>query len=65
MLHQEIVQSKAILRLVRCLLFFRVRLRIEQIFQNLISNALKYRNPDINPVIEIEANETLTHWIFR
>jgi signal transduction histidine kinase len=64
MLHQEIVQSKHILRLVRCLLFFRVK-RIEQIFQNLISNALKYRNPDINPVIEIEANETLTHWIFR
>lgn len=64
MLHQEIVQSKAHIKVSQMPVIFSSRLRIEQIFQNLISNALKYRNPDINPIIEIDAKETLTHWIF-
>lgn len=63
-LHHEIVHNEAQITIGSMPVIFSSKFRIEQIFQNLISNALKYRKPDINPVIEIEASETLTHWIF-
>ena len=63
-LHHEIVQSEAQIIIGSMPVIFSSKLRIEQIFQNLVSNALKYRNPDMNPIIEIDAKETLTHWIF-
>lgn len=63
-LHHEIVQNEARISIGSMPVIFSSKLRIEQIFQNLVSNALKYRNTDINPIIEIEAKETLTHWIF-
>ncbi|MDI9876558.1 PAS domain S-box protein [Flectobacillus rivi] len=63
-LHHEIIHNEAQITIGFMPVIFSSKLRIEQIFQNLISNALKYRKPDINPVIEIEASETLTHWIF-
>jgi len=37
---------------------------LQQVFQNLIGNALKYQKPDIRPVITINASETKTHWQF-
>lgn len=33
-----------------------------QLFQNLLSNALKYRKPDLAPVIEVTAARENTHW---
>lgn len=39
-------------------------LRLEQIFQNLISNAIKYRKKDINPIIEIYCIEEEYNWKF-
>ncbi|MDI9879269.1 PAS domain S-box protein [Flectobacillus longus] len=63
-LHHEIIHNEAKILYGPMPVIFSSKLRIEQVFQNLISNALKYRRPDINPVIEIGVNETLTHWIF-
>ncbi len=37
---------------------------LQQVFQNLIANALKYQKPDVKPVITINASETPTHWQF-
>ncbi|MCH7412259.1 ATP-binding protein [Belliella sp. R4-6] len=37
---------------------------INQIFQNLISNALKYSKPEVNPEVKIEYIEDPTNWIF-
>lgn len=43
---------------------FANRLGIQQIFQNLLSNALKYQKADQQPVIKINASETESHWLF-
>ncbi len=37
---------------------------ILQVFQNLISNGLKYAKPDVAPIIEIKANEFNNEWQF-
>jgi signal transduction histidine kinase len=36
----------------------------EQVFLNLIGNAIKYRKPDVAPEIHIEAREDGDEWIF-
>jgi len=38
--------------------------QINQLFQNLISNAIKFSHPDIPPVIHINAEELTSHWQF-
>jgi light-regulated signal transduction histidine kinase (bacteriophytochrome) len=35
-----------------------------QVFQNLISNGIKYQKPGSRPEIDIQASETPTHWQF-
>lgn len=37
---------------------------LQQVFQNLISNALKYQKNNVSPVITIKTEETDTHWKF-
>jgi PAS domain S-box-containing protein len=37
---------------------------LQQIFQNLISNAIKYHHPDRNPEIRIDYEETKDSWVF-
>jgi PAS domain S-box-containing protein len=37
---------------------------IRQVFQNLISNALKYQNEEVSPIVEINFEETPTHYKF-
>ncbi len=37
---------------------------MSQLFQNVIANALKFRNPDINPIIAITCEETPIEYIF-
>ncbi|MEZ4984665.1 MAG: PAS domain S-box protein [Saprospiraceae bacterium] len=38
--------------------------RIQQLFQNLIANAIKFRQEGIPPKVIIESGETPTHWVF-
>ncbi|PSR11747.1 MAG: hypothetical protein DA408_17735 [Bacteroidetes bacterium] len=38
--------------------------RIQQVFQNLIINAIKFRRPGVPPEIIIESKETASHWQF-
>ena len=35
-----------------------------QVFQNLVSNALKYRRNDIQPVVNISARQEASRWVF-
>lgn len=39
-------------------------IKLKQLFQNLITNAIKFQRPDINPVVQIKSKETKTHWQF-
>jgi PAS domain S-box-containing protein len=38
---------------------------LRQVFQNLISNSLKYSSPDIAPIINISCSDSATSWIFE
>ncbi len=40
------------------------RTELAQLFQNLISNAIKYRKEDINPEVYIEARQDGDNWLF-
>lgn len=40
------------------------QMQINQLFQNLISNAIKFRKPDVKPVINISAKHTGDEWLF-
>jgi PAS domain S-box-containing protein len=44
---------------------YGIKLSIQQVFQNLISNSLKYQQPGNNAVIKISAIETELHWQFE
>ncbi|OFX58129.1 MAG: hypothetical protein A2046_10370 [Bacteroidetes bacterium GWA2_30_7] len=39
-------------------------IELGQLFQNLISNALKFRKKDISPIIQIKAEKKKKHWLF-
>jgi PAS domain S-box-containing protein len=38
--------------------------QLEQVFQNLISNAIKYHRPGVKPAVHIGAKKLNTHWLF-
>jgi light-regulated signal transduction histidine kinase (bacteriophytochrome) len=37
---------------------------LQQLFQNLIGNAIKYRSPDRRPVVHVAAERQAAHWVF-
>ena len=41
------------------------KIKIKQLFQNLIVNAIKFTKPDIAPIVRIQYAETPTHWEFK
>lgn len=40
------------------------KLRLVQLLQNLINNAIKYRQPEVSPVVEITAEQQENEWLF-
>ncbi|HRF65410.1 MAG TPA: PAS domain S-box protein [Ignavibacteria bacterium] len=40
------------------------QMQINQLFQNLISNAIKFRKPDVDPVVNISAKHAGDEWLF-
>jgi len=38
--------------------------KIKQLFQNLIANAIKFQNPEVNPVITVSGREERDRWVF-
>lgn len=40
------------------------KIPLQQVFQNIISNAIKYSRPDVPPQIRISVKETCEHWEF-
>lgn len=43
---------------------YGVESSIQSVFQNLISNALKYQKKNVQPIIKIKSTESSTHWQF-
>jgi len=41
------------------------RIKIKQLFQNLLTNAIKFTKPDQSPFITISTTQSDTHWTFR
>ena len=41
------------------------KIKIKQLFQNLITNAIKFTAPNTIPIVEIQHRETPSHWEFR
>lgn len=37
---------------------------LRQLFQNLVSNAIKYRKPDVPPVVTLSAQRRTGEWLF-
>ena len=40
------------------------RLQLQQLFQNLIANAIKFQKPDVAPVVHVSARMTISEWTF-
>jgi light-regulated signal transduction histidine kinase (bacteriophytochrome) len=38
---------------------------LQQLFQNLIGNAIKYRSPEIIPIVHVGAERQNAYWVFR
>jgi len=64
-LHQnQIEETNAILHFDNLPVLESFQSPLRQVFQNLLSNALKYHRKDVKLVINICAKETPTHWVF-
>ncbi len=61
---KQIEESGATIEMVPLPVLMSYRAPVRQVFQNLISNGLKYQPPGNRPVIRITFDETDTHWSF-
>lgn len=57
-------ENKAVVRSVHLPVISASSIEIKQLFQNLISNAIKFKKKDVDPVIEISCTELENHWEF-
>jgi light-regulated signal transduction histidine kinase (bacteriophytochrome) len=60
-----IKESNALVKWKQLPDIYGIKLSIQQVFQNLISNSLKYKKPGNKPVIEINASEYEHFWQFE
>lgn len=61
---KQIDESEATIEVTPLPTLMSYRAPIRQVFQNLISNGLKYQSPGNHPAIRIAFDETDTHWQF-
>lgn len=61
---RQIEESGTVLKVSQLPVVFAYKAPLRQVFQNLISNALKYRSELICPVVEISAQERALDWEF-
>jgi PAS domain S-box-containing protein len=65
LLHQrQIADSEAVIRLENLPVLSSYKAPLQQLLQNLLSNALKYQKPDARPVVTISCSETPCNWQF-
>jgi PAS domain S-box-containing protein len=64
LLQKKIKEKQAIIRIDPLPVIFSYTSPVRQVFQNLISNALKYSKKDIPPQIHIGVKEYPDHWQF-
>jgi signal transduction histidine kinase len=64
LLQRQINESRAIIVREELPVINGYKTPLKQVFQNLISNALKYRNKKVPPEIIISSCKTDTHWEF-
>ncbi|MCA9472479.1 MAG: PAS domain S-box protein [Nitrospirales bacterium] len=62
-LDQRIIEAKGTITVGTLPVVVANRTQMEQLFQNLIGNGVKYRT-DAPPVIGVSAERKLTHWLF-
>ena len=60
-----IQRSEAVINASNLPIIMVNRLVLVQVFQNLISNAIKYRHPKRQPVIDITVEKSSGEWIFK
>jgi len=58
-------RSKATITVGKMPTLFHSPLRFSILMQNLVSNALKYKKPDVDPVITITAEDMSELWLFK
>jgi PAS domain S-box-containing protein len=60
-LYTQISENEALVKVGKLPVVYGDAILLSQVFQNLISNSLKFRSDDV-PVIEISAQKTPDHW---
>jgi PAS domain S-box-containing protein len=63
-LHQSIMESQAVIEYGALPTVGVDRSQLMQLFQNLVSNAIKYRKPDVSPQIIISSDRSVDMWLF-
>ncbi|WP_373495156.1 PAS domain-containing protein [Aquiflexum sp.] len=64
LLKSQIVENNASIVIPQLPVVISQRSQLRQVLQNIISNAIKYRKKEIDPIITIEVKETSTNWEF-
>ena len=61
----RIDEKKALIEIGDLPVIYGFETQLRLLFQNLMSNGLKFQNEGETPHIKIQANESSTHWIFQ
>lgn len=63
-LAEVIKEKKAIIKIVNLPKMQCCKIEMRQLFQNLITNGIKFQSPGVGPVLEISCLDKKTHWEF-